>query len=140
MSDWSSDVCSSDLDAVVFDHRVGEQLGAHRVEIGLAGAVGDVELDEAPRAHVRHAAEPQPLERMMDRLALRVEHPRLERHIDIHCHGGGPFAARAGRWARLCPRITSGARGGRALSLGKTRLYGLRTGRIFLVANRSHYP
>src|SRR3546814_11746693 len=84
MSDWSSDVCSSDLDAVVFDHRVGEQLGAHRVEIGLAGAVGDVELDEAPRAHVRHAAEPQPLERMMDRLALRVEHPRLARPIDIH--------------------------------------------------------
>src|SRR3546814_15606862 len=60
MSDWSSDVCSSDLDAVVFDHRVGEQLGAHRVEIGFAGAVGAGELDAAPRAHVRHAAEPQP--------------------------------------------------------------------------------
>src|SRR3546814_13069968 len=77
---------------------------------------------------------------MMKRLALRVEHPRLERHIDIHFHGGGPFAARAGRWARLCPRITSGARGGRALPPGKTRLSGLRPGRIYPVANRSHYP
>src|SRR3546814_19368191 len=105
ISDWSSDVCSSDL------------------------------LDEAPRAHVRHAAEPQPLERMMNRLALRVAHPRLERHIDIHFHGGGPFASFAGRWAPPCPLITSGARGGRALPPGKTRLSGLPPGLNFPVAN-----
>src|SRR3546814_12219845 len=65
---------------------------------------------------------PQPFERMMDRLALRVEHPRLERHIDIHFHGGRTFCCKGGRWARLCPRITSGARGGRALPPGKTFL------------------
>src|SRR3546814_13468037 len=62
---------------------------------------------------------PQPFERMMDRLALRDEHPRLERHIDIHFHGGRTFCCKGGRWARLCPRITSGARGGRALPPGK---------------------
>src|SRR3546814_5894293 len=40
---------------------------------------------------------------------------------------------KGGRWARLCPRITSGARGGRALPPGKTFLSGLRTSRIFPV-------
>src|SRR3546814_369219 len=118
ISDWSSDVCSSDL------------LGAHRVEIGLAGAVGDVELDEAPRAHVRHAAETQSLERMMDRLALRVEHPRLERHIDIHFHGADLLLWRAGRWARLCPRITSGARGAKGHGDGENA--------AVHIANQSH--
>src|SRR3546814_11450857 len=69
ISDWSSDVCSSDL----------------------------LELDEAARAHVADAAETELFQRMVDRLALRVEHPRLERHIDLDFHGADLCERGAGK-------------------------------------------
>src|SRR3546814_7062262 len=66
-------------DAVILDHGVGEQLGAHRVEIGIGHVVGDLKLEKAAGAHVGDARKAQSLQRMVDRLALRVEHPRFER-------------------------------------------------------------
>src|SRR3546814_7226000 len=91
ISDWSSDVCSSDLtpetrrqrlscalslkgpdqdddrlrsgvqlDGVVLDHRVGEQLLAHGLDLGARLrwiALGELELDDLALAHVIHAGE-----------------------------------------------------------------------------------
>src|SRR3546814_7391645 len=115
-------VASGAFDAVVFDDGVGEQLRAHRIEIGVADVVGNLELDEAPRADIVDPGKAQPFERMMDRLALRVENPRLERHIDIHFHGCGPFRMGGGRCGRLCPRIARRARGAGRLERKRTRL------------------
>src|SRR3546814_2858496 len=42
-------------DAVILDHGVGEQLGAHRVEIGIGHVVGDLKLEKAAGAHVGDA-------------------------------------------------------------------------------------
>src|SRR3546814_12705892 len=96
----------------MFDHGIGEQLGAHRVEIGVGHIVGDLKLDEASRAHVADARKAQSFQRMMDRFALRVEHPRFERHMDLDFHGSAFVLKGRKRWARLCPRITRAARGG----------------------------
>src|SRR5690606_7356202 len=74
------------LDAVVLDDHVGEQLAAHLVEVLVAGAVGDVEFDQAPDADVGDAIEPQPFEGMVDRTALRIEHAWLEADMDADLH------------------------------------------------------
>src|SRR5690606_15879250 len=101
---------SGPFDPIILDHGIGEQLRTHGVEIGVADIVGDIELDEAAGAHVAHAAEAQSLQRVMDRLALRVENPWLERHIDLDFHEANLCERVRGRWARLCPRITLWAR------------------------------
>src|SRR3546814_5487708 len=54
-------------DAVILDHGVGEQLGAHRVEIGIGHVVGDLKLEKAAGAHVGDARKAQSLQRMVDR-------------------------------------------------------------------------
>jgi hypothetical protein len=73
----------------VFDHHGREQLAAHFVERGIAGVVGHVELDQSPGAHIAHPGKAQPFQGMLDRAALRIEHPILETDVDADFHGGG---------------------------------------------------
>ena len=77
------------LDPEILDHRVGEQLAAHRLDVGVAGAVGKVELDQLAGADVLDAAEAEAFERMVDRLALRVEHAGLQGDEHARFHGLG---------------------------------------------------
>ena len=65
------------LDPEILDHRVGEQLAAHVLDLRVAGAVGKVELDQLAGAHVVDAREAKAFERVVDRLALRIEHAVL---------------------------------------------------------------
>ena len=44
----------------------------------VAGAVGEVELDQLAGADIVDAGKAEPFERMVDRLALRVEHTGLK--------------------------------------------------------------
>src|ERR1700761_282902 len=81
--------CSGAFDAVILDHRVGEQLAAHLVDLGVAGAIGQVQLDDLADAHVLHAAEAEPGQRMMHGLALRIEHAGLEGDDNAGFHGPG---------------------------------------------------
>ena len=73
------------LDLVVLDQRIGEQLLAHRRDLGR---VLDVELDQPPDVDVRDALEAQRGQRALDGLALRVEDPGLgpDQHADA-AHG-----------------------------------------------------
>ena len=70
-------------DLVVLDQRVRQQLLAHRRQ--LPGIL-DVELDEPPDVHVAHAVEPERRQRPLDRLALRVQDPRLRPDQDPRPH------------------------------------------------------
>ena len=49
------------LDPEILDHRIGEQLAAHRLDVGVAGAVGEVELDQLAGADVLDAGEAEAL-------------------------------------------------------------------------------
>src|SRR5690242_14961022 len=82
---WQSGVFEL-LDPEILDHRIRQQLAAHVLDLGIAGAVGKVELDQLACAHVVHARKTQPLESMMDRLALGVEHTVLESNEDARFH------------------------------------------------------
>src|SRR5262245_21837305 len=68
---------SDDLDAVVLDHRVGEQLLAHGLETrpGVGPRAVELDLDVLADAHVGGLGEAQPPEGALHRLPLRVEHP-----------------------------------------------------------------
>ena len=75
------------------------------------GAVGKVELDQLARADVVDAGKAEALERMVDRLALRVEHAGLEGDEDARFHefspadaGSPPYGRRgsAGASFKLC--------------------------------------
>ena len=48
------------LDPEILDHRVGEQLAAHLLDLGVARAVGEVELDQLAGADVLDAGEAEP--------------------------------------------------------------------------------
>src|SRR6185437_9622495 len=75
------------LDPEILDHRVGEQLAAHVLDVRIARRVGKIELDELARPHIVDARKPQPLQRMVDGLALRVEDTGLEGDEDSRFHG-----------------------------------------------------
>src|SRR5690606_16603992 len=74
------------FDAVILDHHVGQQLAAHLVEILVADTVRDIQLDHPSDANVLHAAEAQPLQRVVNGAALRIEHARLEADEDANFH------------------------------------------------------
>ena len=74
------------LDAEILDDRVGEELAAHRLDVAVAGAVGQVELDQLAGADILDAVETQAFERVVDRFSLRVEHPGLEGDEDAGFH------------------------------------------------------
>ena len=78
-----------ELDRIIFDHRVGEKLPAHRLDpLAGAGRVGFFELqfDQLALPHLADPGEPQSGKRIADRLALRVEHPRLQLHVNQRLH------------------------------------------------------
>ena len=93
------------LDPEILDHRVGEQFAAHLLDVRVAGAVGKVELDQLAGADIVDAGKAEPFERMVDRLALRVEHSGLEGDEHARFHG-------------LC-LMDAGVRG--AMTLGRAR-------------------
>src|SRR3546814_6636638 len=70
------------LDPEILDHDVGEELPAHRLDIVVADAFGQVELDQLSGAHVVDSGETEAFQRVVDRLALRVEDAVLQRDID----------------------------------------------------------
>src|SRR6185503_8285202 len=82
---WQSGVFEP-LDPEILDDRVGEQFPAHFLDIGIARAVGQVQFDELAGANVVHARKAQALQRVMDRLALRVEDAGLESDEDARFH------------------------------------------------------
>ena len=98
------------LDPVVLDHHVGEQLAAHVVERRIGDAVIDLELDQLAGADVLDAGKAQPLERMLDRAALRIEHAGLEADGDADFHAGSLSRGRRGFAQGLWPRRGSGTR------------------------------
>src|SRR6185437_5576762 len=75
------------LDPEILDHRVREQLSAHVLDLGILRALGQVELDQLARADVVDARKSQPLQRMVDGLALGVEDSGLEGDEDSRFHG-----------------------------------------------------
>src|SRR5947208_1752066 len=83
------------LNPEVLDHRVGEQFPAHVLDVGIARAIGKVELDQFAGADIVHARKAEPLERVMDGLALRVENAGLEGDEHARFHR---FACRMEWW------------------------------------------
>src|SRR5215210_8669660 len=75
------------LDAEILDHCVREQFAAHLLDVAIAGAVGEVELDQLAGADVIDPAKAEPFERVVDGLALRVEYAGLEGDEDSRFHG-----------------------------------------------------
>src|SRR5437763_4378833 len=88
-------------DLVVLDQRVREQLLAH---LRQPSRVVDVELDQAPDVHVRHALEAQRRQRPLDRLTLRVEDPGLRPHENAVARHG---AVRSSHASNDSPVISS---------------------------------
>src|SRR6185437_5324524 len=80
------------LDPEILDHRVGEQLAAHVLDLGIFGAVGKIELDQLARPHVVDSGKAQALQRMVDGLALRIEDAGFEGDEDSRFNGA-PMAA-----------------------------------------------
>jgi len=75
----------ADLDAVIFNHSVREQLLTHLRDLGLGRfgvVVRELDLDEFTLSDVFDAAEPESLEGVVDRLALRVQDPILKSYVD----------------------------------------------------------
>src|SRR6516165_1304823 len=82
---------SQHLDLIILDDHVGEKLVGRLLERGLgARLIGAVDLDIEHLAlpHARDAGDAERLERTFDRLALRVEHARLEGDGDTGFHRG----------------------------------------------------
>src|SRR6476646_7688378 len=74
------------LDPEILDDRIGQELAAHVLDGGILRPIGKVELDQLARADVVDAGKAQSLERMVDRLALRVEHSGFEGDEDSRFH------------------------------------------------------
>src|SRR3990170_2828178 len=75
--------------SVILDDGVGEELLAHVLYFGAGArriALGHLDLDIFTLAHIANRAEAERMERAGDRLALRVEHPRLQRDGDARLH------------------------------------------------------
>src|SRR3546814_1030510 len=100
ISDWSSDVCSSDLlaesfdkvDGVVFDDGVGEQPAAHLVYLVarlLWVRLVQANLDVFTLAHLVDALKAERFQGMADGLALRVENAVLQGDVDARLQSLG---------------------------------------------------
>lgn len=103
---------SDELEAVVFDHWVGEELLAHRAELRLGGGavgLGELDLDELADADVVDVAQLEAAQRATDRVALGIEDLALERDVDVGLHDSTPWDARL-RLARI--RFTGSDRSG----------------------------
>jgi hypothetical protein len=74
------------LDPEVLDDRVRKQLAAHILDIGIASAVGKIELDELTGTNVVDARKAEPFESVVDGLALRVEDAGLQGNEDARFH------------------------------------------------------
>ena len=82
-------MASGDLfDPEVFDHLIGEQLAAHIIERGIADVLSATSSSiRRPARTSLTPAKPKPFKRMMDRAALRIEHPVLEADVNADFHG-----------------------------------------------------
>src|SRR5215469_3981003 len=82
---------SQHLDLVVLDDHVGEQLVGRLFERGLGARrvhAFEFDVEHLALAHARHAGDAERLEGAFDRLALGVEHARLEGDGDAGFHRG----------------------------------------------------
>src|SRR5437763_201282 len=89
-----------DVDFVFFNDGVAKQLFAHFLQrgAGFAGiALGKVQIDDFALADFADLFEPQPVQRVSDRLALRVQHAILQGDENARFHGyrtsTGPFTS-----------------------------------------------
>ncbi len=86
----TADFMRLQLDLVFLDHGVGEQLLAHLLEarprLGFL-ALGQFEIDDLALAHFADCGEAEPVQRMADGLALRVEHAILQGDENARFHG-----------------------------------------------------
>src|SRR5262245_40854465 len=76
---------SHEIDRIVLDHGVGQELAAHpidRLACLRRVTLVDFDLDILALPYVLHAGKSQPRERVADRLALRIEHARLQRDVN----------------------------------------------------------
>ena len=74
---------------ILLDHRIGEQLFAHRLEVcfGTIGvAARQLQVDDLALAHLAHRVKAQAIQGMADGLALRVENTILEGNEDARFH------------------------------------------------------
>nr|CAI0337782.1 hypothetical protein SHINE37_41636 [Rhizobiaceae bacterium] len=74
---------SGEGDSIVLDYRVGQQLVAHGLEVGLGlGAVGgrELQIEDLALADLADAVEAEAAEGALDRLALRVENTVFQRN------------------------------------------------------------
>ena len=81
---------ADDFVAVIFDHRVAEQIAADLVELGAKiGAVRsrEVEFDKFTDPGALQALEAKAIEGMADSGALRIEHVFLGSDEDVNFHG-----------------------------------------------------
>jgi hypothetical protein len=84
---------SGQLDAVGFDHGVGQQLFAHGAHLCLGcGGVGgcQVKLDHLALTHGINACKPERGKGVAHGLSLRIEHAFFQHHMDAGSHRG-PF-------------------------------------------------
>src|SRR5262249_16194967 len=80
---------SPDFDSVILDDRVGEELLAHLLDAGAGGGrigLGELQFDELALADLADIGKAEPLQRVADCLALRVEDPGLETDMDARFH------------------------------------------------------
>src|ERR1700736_1809654 len=80
---------SRDFDRVVLDDRVGRELPAHLLDPGAGGhrvGLGELELDQLALAHFADIDKAESFQCVADRLALRIEHPRLQADMDARLH------------------------------------------------------
>src|SRR3977135_1414411 len=105
-----------DLDAIILDHRVGEQLLGRLLEGGFGAALvrgRDLDVEHLAMPHAGDADDAERLERALDRLALRIEDAGLEGDGDARFHGcltGSIFRRRrpiAPASGRSPPRVDS---------------------------------
>ena len=84
---WVSSVL--ELDGVVFDHRVGEEPGAHFLDLATRGfgiALGQFELDQLALADLFDAGEAERGKGPLHGLALWVENPMLGKDMNACFH------------------------------------------------------
>src|SRR5579884_1618362 len=78
---------------IFFNDRVRQQLLAHGLDLGFRLVFGhllQLQLHVLADAHVARILESQRLQRMLDRLPLRIENARLQRHMNLRLHSCPP--------------------------------------------------
>src|SRR5204862_6928626 len=86
----SRELSLQELHIIVLDQRIGEQAVGRLLERGLrllAVAAVELYVEHLALADAYHAGNAEGFERTLDRLALRIEHARFERHGDTGLHG-----------------------------------------------------